>query len=256
MYFRDASSNTCVNDCITNFYFNQIQGYGECNVCHPSCYSCSLPNVANGCTWCALSTPRLYLAHDYTCSQTCPEKFYPVNASSTFSFCQPCDPSCRTCSGSLANQCITCAKVNGTQLYINSSLFCIAACPINYYSNPPNFECDLCDTACTQCNASSNNCQACASGFYLYSGAWQCVSSCPQSYYNNPQLNTTLNTYICSSCSAECLTCYGPSSNNCSSCTNILASAGTVVYFKQPNSDACLADCPKGFFANSSSNSC
>ena len=112
-----------------------------------------------------------------------------------------------------------------------------------------------CNTACLLCAVNSTNCFKCAFGYYLYVPANSCLSNCPINYYNNPVI--TINYYYCTECTTGCLSCTGPSLNNCSSCKNDTAVNGTIIsYFKDPTGTYCVLACSQGYYGNAADNNC
>lgn len=72
------------------------------------------------------------------------------------------------------------------------------------------------------------------SGQYSIRGSNLCLDKCPPGYFADPAKG------VCQNCSSSCSTCYGPTRENCLTC-----SKGTFYY-----SDGCVDNCPKGYFAN------
>jgi len=85
-----------------------------------------------------------------------------------------CDPTCLTCSGSAATQCLSC--------YPNATLSSSSTCPCNnpYYavttsncsmSNPICTVCTPCSIGCESCTAGASiNCTSCETNYYYYNG--------------------------------------------------------------------------------------
>ncbi|KAL4471277.1 hypothetical protein ABPG73_018190 [Tetrahymena malaccensis] len=75
---------------------------------------------------------------------------------------------------------------------------------------------------------------------YFLDDQQQCVSSCPDGYYlahtPDPTYGITLNQ--CLSCDASCKTCYGPTPQNCLSCSNAYL-LNSICYNIRPNNTYC-----------------
>ena len=130
-----------------------------------------------------------------------------------------CDPSCASCSGTGASNCLTCA--NG--------------------SPPANGICAaiICDASCSTCSGPlSTNCVTCPGSLTALSGA----CTCPAGKY----VSSTATNFLCSSCDSSCSTCSGPLSTNCVTCTSGSPSVSGV----------CTVVCPNGCSACSSSTTC
>lgn len=90
-----------------------------------------------------------------------------------------CDPSCATCSGSAASNCLTCAAglyFSGTQ--------CVAACP--FYTMPDAKTCVVSCPTYYFLNTANNYCEACPSGCLTCTATDQCITWEGDS--NNPDL--------------------------------------------------------------------
>lgn len=196
----------------------------------------------------------------------CPTGFFANYTNTTNRLCSPCDIKCTACTGSPTN-CSSCANVISvatgnttvTQYYKDAILnVCLSICSSQQFMNPTvSNVCSKCDSSCIKCSSTSSTCQSCSSGYYLYSVSSQCLANCPQKFYKNPVMDSNLNSSICSPCSVECFTCYGPLISNCTACTNTTSNLGTIsFYFKQPGADLCAIGCPTGYFSNTTNNNC
>lgn len=75
--------------------------------------------------------------------------------------CNPCHPTCGTCSNNFANSCLTCANVS----YTLSNGFCnLKACDSGYFFNPSASSCDKCPGYCSTCS-NATVCTKCNDGF-------------------------------------------------------------------------------------------
>jgi hypothetical protein len=130
--------------------------------------------------------------------------------------CYTCDPSCSSCNGSSANNCIICQP-----LYYKNNGFCVLNCPSTKFSFS-NSTCG-CSVDCLTCNnASPTYCTNCKnSSLIAFNG--KCIATCPQYTYLS---NTT-----CASCPSNCISCI--SSISCTTCNS-------NYYFYNSN---CYSDC-------------
>jgi len=107
---------------------------------------------------------------------TLPDKWCPCLASNYYmepvmsGNCYPCDNDCRSCSGPLINQCLSCYP--------------------GKYRHAPTSTCQFCDISCVTCSAAGPNaCTACIRGYFLTSQN-NCVGSCPLPLVQSPLSNT------------------------------------------------------------------
>ena len=136
------------------------------------------------------------------------------------------------------------------------STTCNPTCPIGQYIDSiiPNL-CVPCDFKCLKCNVSSTNCSKCALGYFLYVPMNSCTAMCPPGYFNDPTV--TSNNYYCSTCTPGCLTCNGPTLNNCQTCQNVTQANDTIVsYFKDVTGSFCVNVCSLGYYGNVLNNNC
>ena len=168
-----------------------------------------------------------------------------------------CAPACATCFGNSSSECYSCA--NGWYL---SGTECLNPCPSGYWGNNATRTCQQCFAntssspfSCATCSAGSNSsCTSCNAGSYLYpsTGLGQCLDPCPDGYWGDNTTKTCQQCFIRTSSSPfSCATCSnGGNSNECDSCSN-----GKYLH---PSSGPgeCLSSCPKGFWGDSSANTC
>ena len=247
-----------------------------CLPCDPNCNGCIGPSSSN-CTSCAT------MQYETDCVSSCPpntwissyNQYICVNSCNTTEYgntttrvCSSCDPSCLTCFGGFINNCITCLP--GYFFYLNqcfaicpngvwgdsTNFTCIASCGLNYYGDPIDRVCKLCDLSCKTCSGDGpNNCTKCVSNLVLYKGS--CVMQCPSLYYEAISNNICvsdcgLGNYgdplsgKCKTCDTSCLTCIGGTSYNCSTCNSpLLYEYGE-----------CVSQCSKGYFLSQMSGTC
>ena len=116
-----------------------------------------------------------------------------------------CHFKCERCFGEAAYECETCLP--GFNLHDN---YCLDTCPTTFYAD--SLVCHSCPTECNTCEGpdSTTQCPDCGDGFYVHGNG--CYESCPDGFYNNP-LSLT-----CQPCDSKCLTCFGPTERECTSC--------------------------------------
>ena len=161
-----------------------------------NCESCK--NSSTGSTF-------LYF-FSFQCRTACPDGYYPGAQNR----CQPCDSTCKTCTGSSDSECTACKDSGTSNLYFLNNQ-CLLSCPPKYFSDA-QLKCQSCHTTCKTCSTSnlSSDCQSCDSPLKLFSN--QCLAQCPD-YYGNYQTQT-----VCDSCDDRCVRCDTSSSSDCSVC--------------------------------------
>lgn len=147
--------------CQTNFYADASTGINVCLSCPSGCPNCISKTLCG----------------------TCAAGYYKSDVGG----CLKCDPSCQTCNGSLAANCITC--VTGLQFSNGNCLGCLSSC--------------------LSCSAPTI-CSACPAGKILINGS--CLDQCPERSFQNGT--------SCSSCDITCKTCSNGSSIGCTTCSD------------------------------------
>ena len=183
--------------CMDGFY---DAGPQNCPACSPLCLTCT--STSTTCTGCN-SALHLTLSGT-TC--ICMDGYVMV-----LGICQPCHYSCRTCSGLLSTNCLTCDTT--IRQFVAASTRCV--CLNTTYDDTTLQSCLPCNAKCLWCSAStSNDCTACDSNLLRALGPTNpgpCL--CYAGYYDaTPPL--------CPQCSYTCATCT-LSSNTCSSCNTL-----------------------------------
>ena len=105
----------------------------------------------------------------------------------------------------------------------------------------------LCDTLCADCiGPFFDDCTACSLDRYLQTspGPSICILICPTGFYSNSATNT------CDSCSRVCRTCFGPTSQDCTSCPR-----NQLLLTVAPNF-TCVTTCPDNFWVEKISYTC
>jgi hypothetical protein len=164
-----------------------------CRSCHQSCYTCTGPSK----TSCVACKPGLSLVGS-ECK--CGSGKYMDSKGD----CKSCHITCTECVNGLPNGCITCAPTrqqlaspdNTCRLVADNTLYCY-----------PN--CATCD------GVTYYDCLTCPPGLVRKSPAApksECECTDTKSYFD-------IQSKSCALCHTSCLTCSGPSSTECTSCT-------------------------------------
>ncbi|KAL4470078.1 hypothetical protein ABPG72_008737 [Tetrahymena utriculariae] len=224
--FRLQNGSYC--QCMTGYM--DIPNKKACQQCHFSCASCDniLPITSNQCSACSTLNNRAL--QDSNCP--CQIGFYEIQGNPV---CQPCDPSCLTCSGNSPSQCLTCSALNNR---VQSGTTC--PCAVGYYSiGTNNAKCVSCHYKCLTCNGPNfNQCTSCDSLMQrvLINNQCQCQSN----------LFDIIDTKLCSSCHYSCLQCSSNTQYSCTSCP--VGSNRTLV------NNQCL--CNDGYFDKNLTQAC
>jgi hypothetical protein len=289
-----AVNNTCTDDCPIGQF---AAADGQCIACPTSlsgCLSCEATAAVGGgssnssgarCVTC--ESPNWLLIADVSSSPTggscvseCPTGQF-GNAST--GVCQTCQPRCRTCIFSTAQQqnsvrCTSC--VNAAMVLLDgqcvdrcpsgtfslnmteTAAVCVSRCPDNFYGDVGGL-CQRCSAECLTCFSRPANCTTCAVSSYVMatthtddvsSLTTSCLPNCPSEFYEAADRH-------CRRCSDDrCSTCY-PGGFFCLSCLNQSdviemgrcvekCSRGLHVAggFLQPSQ--CMPVCDEGFYTN------
>ncbi len=210
-----ASNGTQCASCAPGFF---LDGNGNCAVCQLGCQQCADGSgicvaCKQGFTQNANDRTKCDAAQSVTNTGTvCPDGSF-----SNGTECQPCSPSCSTCSGPTSNDCIVCGNgqfsLGGSCVPTDGNGVCAGSSMI---ANNNKHECDSehsadfirprpeligyagCPSKCTSCGIPNFNvastinqlqCQGCLPGFVLSNS--QCVESCPSGTFLSPKDNLT-----------------------------------------------------------------
>ncbi|KAK8846429.1 hypothetical protein M9Y10_020450 [Tritrichomonas musculus] len=265
----ECDGDTSCKRCIDGYsYLISYETYSyQCVKCHSSCKQCD-DKTDGDCTECY---DGFYLykrgafndfgtckqcSEDGLCSQCEQEdpylctdciKNYFLDKSVDPPTCKPCDPSCETCSGTEATQCITCRDG-----YIKSGDLCKSCgdnckkcknenqcetCQEHYYTDS-SFKCHECHESCKNCHGPTlNDCDDCYDGYYNGNGLCRaCDDNCKtcaafRNYCTTCEDGKYLEKekHICLSCDPLCKTC--ENSNDCLTCAD--------GYYKADNKNLC-----------------
>ncbi|CAD8102627.1 unnamed protein product [Paramecium sonneborni] len=232
-YYLHPQTKDCVQQCNNGYMHNYIQR--TCLKCYHGCSSC-FGQLINQCLTCY---PDYVLYQNQCLDAYCPKTTYQQS-----DICIPCDKNCWTCNAQ--QPCLSCQS---GYFYFNSK--CITKCPNGYFANTNNQQCTQCKQNCQICD-NANNCSYCYN-IYTNNGVInyflldnECVTSCPSNYnyflfectqnitpisiidnvasycQSNPNSYLDINQDQCVQCDSKCITCFGPQSNQCLSCQNLI----------------------------------
>lgn len=168
-----SSINQCVPQCPLSYY--QSPNNNVCQLCPTYCQVCVNSTVCTTCN----GTYYLYSFYNGMtgCVQNCPTAYATPTLIDGTGKCSPCPSNCQACIDS--NTCTQCT----TSPYIIYNGQCIPSNCLN----------------CQVCDFSSNICNTCNAGYYLYGQS--CYQYCPDGYYGDN------STGICTICMTDCLLC-------------------------------------------------
>jgi proprotein convertase subtilisin/kexin type 5 len=190
------SNGKCAKFCLPGFY--PSQGGRICDICHHSCNQCNGAGEHD-----CVSCKDLYLLSG-VCLTECPEGYY---GDEVLNICGKCDNLCRTCLGSSKYNCTDCSSP-----YVLQSSTCSLHCPDGTYKVTDT--CAHCHEKCATCDGpAESNCLSCSrTGEQLYLEYGHCVTSCLSGHYED---NDSLS---CLQCANGCMSCFGPSHEECTEC--------------------------------------
>jgi hypothetical protein len=172
---------------------------GKCDPCHTSCLICATSDAA-GCLTCNLGRQPELATLPTKCP--CAPKFYLVLATQQ---CQPCHPTCKTCSGPSSAECTACES--GAELNSGS---CRCASTRAYMLSGGT--CESCHFSCLACMGPlASQCTGCS---YNPSLPAPGTCQCTQGKYMDQNA-------LCQPCHSSCLDCKGPADSDCLSCITV-----------------------------------
>jgi hypothetical protein len=183
----------CVSQC-------QSGSFPENGICRPCSSACSDCSSTAECFKCRPP----YVLFNRTCIASCPPGLY--NASG---FCTDCARNCTTCTSASSSGCTACAP----SYLLQPDVGCQSSCSPRFFASSSN-SCSACAPNCLNCSAAAlSACSVCAPG-WLLQPAQGCQLSCDVGYF---AVNGK-----CQLCHSDCKSCFGPNSNQCSSCFSSL----------------------------------
>ena len=217
----------------------------SCMTCHPQCNHCYGPSEFE-CYAClnfklthddqrfeCISSCPSVSTLDKTCVAECSSFQYRANLNDGYTYCLNCSSLCDPnsgCTGPHPSQCVACS-------YYKERGECVSQCSTGSYIS--NKTCLPCSEQCLQSEdcygPGSTQCNACLNVSITRQSQNktsydECIPACPTTYYTDEQNH-------CQSCHAQCLGgCSGPTSTQCSNCTN--------AFIARPNNTReCVEDC-------------
>ncbi|EAR83182.2 hypothetical protein TTHERM_01006530 (macronuclear) [Tetrahymena thermophila SB210] len=199
--------------------------------CIDNCEECG---DYDGCVRCSTG---YYLWRAQCYKDKCPDGSFLNQDIKTSNVCKDCHPTCLTCNGPKSDQCLTCLD---PLLFKKGS--CNLDCGLGFYPNKPI--CSPCHTECYSCFGPNNNqCLKCTGNRYYFKQTNSCLLECPETYFPNTHSN------YCDPCNSKCLTCDGPSENQCLTCTSVAPSRFLMDH-------KCEAQCPPGYYGETADQTC
>jgi hypothetical protein len=274
-YVGAAGKKQCRATCGDGFYADS----SFCYACDSSCLTCS-GKGATACLSCDQAGPNPIFLNG-VCSKSCPAGTYMHENTHGFqecvtscgtgfaivagtNQCVDCHPTCASCSGAAAGQCLACSPA-GQVLYMYSG-HCLVDCPSPlvkierngvkecgvqcdeaYWLDINSKTCFPCFKTCQSCKGSqSTDCLSCPTA-YLYLYESQCHADCPSSLHKalvngiwtcqaqcDPGLGLDAGN-TCQPCDHTCSLCNSPA--KCTACSPI----GSTPYLV---GSECVAVCP------------
>ncbi|GAB1517014.1 hypothetical protein RhiTH_000057 [Rhizoctonia solani] len=191
-----------------------------CSSCSPICKTCTGP-LSIQCVACGAGQFMgpggrcVAVSSSGVCQGT---KLVANNAKG---ICDACPSTCTSCSIPSFSVVSTPAQITCSAclpgFVLTPSKRCERTCPAGTFVSPQDgFTCTPCDGSCAECAGDATFCTACSGGRGALDG--KCVGSCPSGTIlsQSPSTNSTGTT--CLSCHADCATCSGPGSTQCSTC--------------------------------------
>ncbi|XP_071751056.2 proprotein convertase subtilisin/kexin type 5 [Centroberyx gerrardi] len=163
--FREGKE--CVETCQHSYYGNVASRM--CERCDPSCGEC-IGGREDSCLSCTLGL--LYLRKEGRCLATCPQGHHHDTVHRT---CEPCHPSCKTCTGKQSQACDSCHMG-----YLLSDGMCESMCNMGQYPvlKGSGHGCEDCDSSCLECRGPGPaNCTMCPAQAILEAGG-RCLLCC------------------------------------------------------------------------------
>ena len=247
-----GNSKICVNTCGAGNFVEAATNY--CKQCYSTCLSCDgttyqdcvtcdvagttsfLTDTGECVISCASTQFQYTIGGEKRCYATCPPPSYNYDNTlgykqciaacgpgffidSTNNYCKACATTCLTCSGTAANNCLSC-NISGSTPYLTDGGQCLASCPATVYQYTLLGQMN-CYTICPLSSFNYDN----PLGFK------QCIATCGAGHYVDAPNN------YCRPCWNTCLTCNGITASNCVSCS----STGTTPFLT--DAGQCVPSC-------------
>ncbi|KAJ1309369.1 hypothetical protein OPQ81_006148 [Rhizoctonia solani] len=135
--------------------------------------------------------------------------------------CDACPSTCTSCSIPSFSVISTPAQITCSAclpgFVLTPAKRCERTCPAGTFVSPQDgFTCTPCDGSCAECTGEATFCSACSGGRGAFDG--KCVGACPSGTILSKSVSTNSTGTTCASCHADCATCSGPGSTQCSTC--------------------------------------
>lgn len=237
MTYGDREGLTRCKECVAGS-FSEVQGSTSCPVCHPLCEKCYGSSNAE-CNSCSSGAGAVQTSME-TCE--CPAKKYYDEEEER---CKDCHASCSSCGGPLAEDCYNCNATLGFNVEGKPG-HCVVECEDGYYKDAANSICKSksllrveCQSPCKDCKG-PGKCYSCSSPDEVVH-EYVCKPYCPSDHKDVS--GVCLSTIkVTLECHDDCATCDDLSKSGCTSCRD----------GKHLHNGQCLAQCPFGFYPDSS----
>ncbi|EGR31614.1 zinc finger lsd1 subclass family protein, putative [Ichthyophthirius multifiliis] len=218
------SNFSCLKNCPLGQFQDTKSKFLLCQDCDISCTSCSGPSNSE----CLSCSGSLYFdSLKKQCVNQCDSGYF---SNLIFNLCEKCNSVCLECQGTS----IQCTKCPMDLQLVGSQ--CIP-CAKGFFYNKIAQDCQKCQNPCLECKKQEDICLKCIPGTYLYNNmitqTIQCLQECPLNTY-------LLNNSQCVACNVNCISCKGPSDQDCLIC------AFELVF--DPLQNQCSTQCQQGYF--------
>ncbi|ESU40803.1 Variant-specific surface protein, partial [Giardia duodenalis] len=267
-----ATKQSCIA-CNETADINGLTGVAGCTACTntgpagtgapkaATCTACGdgkIVKTDNGVTSCVT---------EKECTGT--EGFF-VKTNDSTKTCEACDSTCKTCSGTEANQCTSCQDSGKKYLKKTDNSqtgTCVAAagCPSTHYIDEEAKTCSTCASAgttdCTTCEKGTDGvvvCKTCTTDGKTVFGLNKrsCVTECPDNASEKSGVCTCNDGFTPSTDSSACVAASGCKTPHCQTCTgegqeNEVCTECVTSYYRTPTAQ-CVDSCDKlgGYYAD------
>jgi proprotein convertase subtilisin/kexin type 5 len=217
--FKLKVDKTCVSTCPVGEINTSLD---QCFTCPSNCAVCKSVSICKTCD------VNYVVQTGGSCAQCASNQFYQALPSPPR--CTNCHAHCKTCSGPLETDCITCHNdIEYKDLNDNK---CKGNCVLSY-KNTAAETCHPCSTNCLDCTTDANTCSECdqmGTNKFLQSGV--CKSECDPGFYPGPGTGETVRLDLvstptaksivnfCIQCHGDCETCTAGTATDCIQCAN------------------------------------
>lgn len=255
--YYNATVDACTNCSLNNSYFDsEARLCKKCNanqllnLTEKACQNCSanafFDEETLSCKTCSLANQYVNVSSDGTNAScvTCTggNAFF----NTTSNECQSCSNNqffnltssqCEVCPLGFFNHTLGACQACPAGQHWNITINSCGTCETGRYYNATEDQCLACDAGCVACVNTSSTCSACTSSWYLQKDSHSCAQTCAASggvktFGNNATNMCVFNgscpmqtyandtTGFCETCNSSCAACFGPTSDQCTVCTD------------------------------------